>query len=134
MSAVWLYWSLTSNKSLSLDHEAGNGKYFDSHVTFYWLLLDHTISTIVNKLLQIVYHIVCILYTLLKISPFPERKDISTWIKLRYFLSNDILFLEEEQTVFNKIYFLGNKGITDPKDEKEIQKMMAEIDSVRFQF
>jgi len=36
---------------------------------------------------------------------------------------------EEEQTVFNKIYFLGNKGITDPKDEKEIQKMMAEIDS-----
>ena len=41
------------------------------------------------------------------------------------------MFLEDEHTVFNKIYFLGNQGITDPKDEKEIQKMMAEIDNVR---
>ena len=75
------------------------------------------------------------MYTLLKTSPFSESKYVSTRIKLRYyFFPNNTLFLEEEQTVFNKIYFLGNRGITDPKDEKEIQKMMAEIDSVRFQF
>ena len=34
--------------------------------------------------------------------------------------------------MFNKIYYLGNTDIEDPKDEKAIHKLMADMSAVSY--
>ena len=34
--------------------------------------------------------------------------------------------------MFNKIYYLGNKDIEDPKDEKAIHKLMSDMSAVSY--
>ena len=36
--------------------------------------------------------------------------------------------------MFNKIYYLGNTDIEDPKDEKAIHKLMSDMSAVSYFF